>query len=356
MNITFLTASLGSGGAERVVSLLANRMAGMGHRVEIVCLKFDDVYYQTREDVKVTIAIRECPGNLLKRLIWLRKHVKSSGTEVCIAFTEGVYCATIAAMLGTRIPVIASERLDPASFSMLRKGLRKVLLPFVDWMVVQTEHIRSTYSTALQRRTSVIFNPVNEKVYSLESSVRDNVVISVARLFPQKNQRMLIKAFAKATVDFSDWKLVIYGEGPLRDSLESMVESLNLKGRVLLPGRSERIIEELNKAGVFALSSDYEGMSNAMIEAVCVGLPVVSTRVSGTESLIKEGKNGFVVDCGDVEAMAIVLRRLMGDEELRKKMGKESKAMADKFRIEVIVEEWLSLIETVVWRSKRASR
>ena len=399
MNITFLTASLGSGGAERVVSLLANRMSEMGHHVEIICLMYDDVYYQTKPEVKLTVVPRVCPGNLIKRLFWLRRYVQKSGTEVCVAFTEGVYCATICALLGTGIPVIASERLDPHYMSWQRNLLKKIFLPHAAWLVVQTEHIKSYFKGKVAKKTSIILNPVNEKVFEITGerlmvngdglTVKENTIISVARLFPQKRQEVLIKAFAKITEKYPEWKLVIYGEGPERAKLEKLIASLNdnesylntkvtedktigpkeqksqnevhgderlmvnderlkIKERILLPGRCETIIEELNKAKIFALSSDYEGLSNAMLEAVCVGLPIVSTRVSGTDELIREGVNGYVVDCGDTDALAEALEKLMGDEKKIQQFSAESRKMAEQFRLDHIVRDWLELMERVI--------
>jgi len=430
MNITFLTASLGSGGAERVVSLLANRMSEMGHQVEIICLMYDDVYYQTKPEVTLTVVPRVCPGNIIKRLFWLRRYVQKSGTEVCVAFTEGVYCATICALLGTGIPVIASERLDPHYMSWQRNLLKKIFLPHAAWLVVQTEHIKSYFRGKVAQKISIILNPVNEKVFEIANdnddenenyltehkdtktqrvfnderlmvngdglTVKENTIISVARLFPQKRQEVLIKAFAKIAEKYPEWKLVIYGEGPERAKLEKLIASLNdndddddnhlntkvteelmvngdrlmvndeglmvngderlmvngeslkIKERILLPGRCETIIEELNKAKIFALSSDYEGLSNAMLEAVCVGLPIVSTQVSGTDELIHEGVNGYVVGCGDTDALAEALEKLMGDEKKIQQFSTESRKMAEQFRLDHIVRDWLELMERVI--------
>ena len=349
MKITFLTASLGSGGAERVVSLLANRMTEMGHQVEIICLLYDDIFYNIHSGVNITIAPEECPGNLGKRLWWLRRYVKKSRTDICIAFTEGVYCATICALMGTGIPVIASERLDPHFMSWKRNLLKKVFLPHAAWLVVQTEHIKKYFHGSIAKRTSIILNPVNDRVYDIEPCKKENTIISVARLFPQKRQEILIKAFAKIAERFPEWKLVIYGEGPERDSLESLVSSFKsqVSSRILLPGRCETVIEEMNKAKIFAFSSDYEGLSNAMLEAVCVGLPIVSTRVSGTDELIRDGVNGYVVNLGDTEALAKALERLMADETKTQGFSIESRKLAESFRMDTIVEEWLSLVRKV---------
>jgi len=363
MNITFLTASLGSGGAERVVSLLSNRMLEMGHLVEIICLMYDDVYYQMKPEVKLTVVPRVCPGNIMKRLFWLRHHLLKEKPDVVIPFTEGVYCFTIAALLGTGIPIIASERLDPTAMSLSRKILKRLLLPYADWLVVQTESIKAYFPKSIQKKTSVIYNPVREDVFenpSMDSRVQSsnaassvessklNRIISVARLYPQKNQKMMIEAFAKIADEFPDWQLVIFGEGPLRAELESLVSSFKLDGRVLLPGRTEHVIEELRKSKIFCLSSDYEGMSNSMIEAICVGLPIITTKVSGTEELITNGENGFVVEVGDVEGLTDSIHILIKNEALRIRMGYVSLNESYKFSLNEIKEQWCRLIIKII--------
>ena len=350
MRITFLLASLGSGGAERVVSLLANKMVEREHQVEIICLKFNDVYYQTDSRVKVTLAMQQTQ-NRLTEVFWLRKFIKKQNPDVVIPFTEGVYCFTILSLLGTGIPIIASERLDPAAMSKTRKILKRILLPFADWLVVQTQSIKEYFPKSIQKKTSIIYNPVNEESLSPALPLREgrhNRVISVGRLYPQKNQEMMIRAFAKVADKFPDWQLVIYGEGPLRAELEFLVSSLKLQNHVFLPGRTEHVIEELRKSKIFCMSSDYEGMSNAMIEAICVGLPIISTNVSGTEELIRDGENGFIVEIGGEERFTNCISQLISSPSLQDKMSMKNIQLAKIFNIDHIVDEWISLINTVV--------
>jgi glycosyltransferase involved in cell wall biosynthesis len=349
MKIIFSLASLGSGGAERVVSLLANKMVEQGLQVEIICLKFNEVYYQLHPEVKVTLAMQQTK-NRLTEVFWLRKHIKQEKPDVVIAFTEGVYCFTIATLLGTKIPVIASERLDPSAMTWKRNLLKRLLLPYADWLVVQTKTIKEYFPMNIQKKTSVIYNPVRESIshstlHTPHSTL--NQIISVARLYPQKNQEMMIRAFAKIADKYPDWELVIYGEGPRRQSLQLIIDNLQLTDRVQLPGRTEKVIDELRKSKIFCLSSDYEGMSNSMIEAICVGLPVVSTKVSGTDELIQDGVNGLLVDIGDEQGMTDALEKLIQDEELMKKMGEENREKASLFQIETIVNEWMKLINRV---------
>lgn len=352
MKIIFLVASLGSGGAERVVSLLSNKLVERGHNIEIVCLKYNDVYYKLSQGVNVVLAMRQT-RNRLTEIFWLRKYIKKEKPDVVIPFTEGVYCFTILALLGTGIPIIASERLDPASMSKTRKVLKRLLLPYVDWMVVQTQSIKEYFPKSIQIKTTVIFNPVNDDVFKPSSAITKkggklNRLISVGRLYPQKNQQMMIRAFARVADQFPEWQLVIYGEGPLRAELEALVSSLCLQDRVSLPGRTENVIEELRKSQIFCLSSYYEGMSNAMIEAICVGLPIVTTKVSGTENLINEGENGYLIEINNEVSFAEKIAELMSSTILRKRMSVNNQQFVSLFKTDNIINEWIQLIIKVI--------
>lgn len=155
---------------------------------------------------------------------------------------------------------------------------------------------------------------------------------------------MLIRAFAKVKDTFPSYKLVIYGEGYLRSELEKLIADLGLVGRVDLPGTTTKILEEVKRSKVFCLSSDYEGMSNAMIEAMCLGTPVISTKVSGTDELINDGENGLLVDLGDIDGLAQAFNRLLGDENLQKQFADKCLAMSPIFKIDSIVKKWEELI------------
>jgi len=358
MKITFVTSTLTSGGAERVISLLANNFSERGYEVEMIALtSISPDYYSLNTNVKFIHADKVSKGGLPGELWWFRQHIKKEQADVVIAFMEAVYEFVLLALLGTKVPVISSERLDPALISWPRKVLRWLLLPTTTAHVVQTQHIKNYYSKRIQKKTHIIYNPVNEKVFQVkvdrlkvkdreevEGEERLNRIISVGRLYPQKNQKMMIEAFAQVSERYPDWKLVIYGEGYLREDLESLVERLKVKDKVLLPGRCETVIEEVAKSKVFCLSSDYEGMSNAMIEALCVGTPVISTRVSGTDELIRDGENGLLVDIGDTEGLTQAFEKLLSNQELRAQIGKEGQKSATKFKTDTIVDQWENLV------------
>ena len=386
MKITFVTSTLTSGGAERVISLLANNFAGRGYEVEMIALtSISPDYYTLNPKVRFIHADKVSKGGLFGELWWFRKHIKKEQPDVVIAFMEAVYEFVLLAPLGTKFPVISSERLDPALISWPRKVLRWLLLPTTTAHVVQTQQIKQYYNKQIQKKTHIIYNPVNERVFEtsydndndddnfklkvkegeevkgdglkgkdreevkgdrlmVKGEERLNRIISVGRLYPQKNQKMMIEAFAKIAPKFPEWSLVIYGEGHQRKALELLVERLKVKDRVLLPGRCETVIEEVAKSKVFCLSSDYEGMSNAMIEALCVGTPVISTKVSGTDELIRNGENGLLVDIGDTEGLAKAYEKLLSNQELREQLGKEGQKLAAQFKTDTIVDQWEKLV------------
>ena len=347
MKLTFVTATLTSGGSERVMSIVANKMQERGYEVEIVCLNDQIVFYPINEGIMIThVEVEAGTKSLPKKLWWFRKHIQKTQPDVVIAFMVSVYTVTLLALMGIGIPVISSVRNDPAYSNLRKKITRKLLLPRSAHVVVQTQQIKKFFNKSIQNMTTVIYNPVNEKVFKLQPTKKENRIISVGRLYPQKDQKTMIEAFAKVSEHHPDWKLVIYGEGPERKALEKMIQDprFKIQDKVLLPGRSENIIDELNKSKIFCLSSVYEGMSNALVEAICVGLPIVTTKVSGTEELIKNGENGFIVNIGDKESMAKALTKIIEDENLQNQFAEKNKAQAIKFETNTIVNQWEQVI------------
>lgn len=168
MKLSFVTANLGSGGAERVTSLLANQLCQRGYEVEIVFFRDRLVFYELDERVKIVVIGEQCHSEAMwRKMLWLRKYVKELEPDVVIPFRVSVYCTTILSLLGMSVPIIASERIDPHIPDSYWTCLRKLLLPFVKHLVVQTAYIKSYYPKFIQKKTSVIPNPVRDEVFSL---------------------------------------------------------------------------------------------------------------------------------------------------------------------------------------------
>ena len=351
MKITFVTATLTSGGSERVISILANELANRGHNVSIILLREPIVFYDINDNVNIVFANDYCK-NLLSKILWLRKHVKANAPDIVIPFMTAIYCITILSLLGTSIPIISSERIDPRYSSKLRRFLRWLLLRFTSHLVVQTNEIKQFYSKKIQAKTSIIANPVSEDVFHDYCVKKEKQIINVGRLYDQKNHMLLIDAFCDIANKYPEYKLTIYGEGPLRNTLTEHIASLGLQDRVFLPGRSEQIIIELQKSEIFCLSSDYEGMSNALIEAMCVGLPIVTTRVSGVDDMLINGTNAIIVPVKSRQKLAEALDKIIASPQIRNTFARNNKNAANKYRTENIIRSWEQVIMSTINKSK----
>lgn len=352
MKIYLVTNGLTSGGSERVLSLLANSLSTMyGYHVEVIVLMGRDVFYSIDSGVKLVFAEDECASkSIAKKIIWLRKYLKTSKPDVIIAFLNRVYSLTALASVGLNIPIIASERNDPRHFSFFYKILIRLTWPLIDHMVVQTQYIKEYYPKYVQRKMSIIVNPVNDDVWSIKIASereRKDIIISVGRLYPQKNQKMLIDAFFEIHKKFPTYKLHIYGEGILRNVLEDKIKEKHLEDSVLLMGRSHEILEKMNESKLLCMTSIYEGMSNVMMEAICIGLPVITTKVSGTDELLEDAKNGYVVEQNDVENFIKKTTKVISDKELYNQLSKNCIVKSKKFESSFVFSQWNDLINKI---------
>ena len=343
--VVFVTDTLLSGGAERVISVVANSLS-LEYQVEIICLRNKDVFYEIAPSIRV-LSLPDC--SWVKKFILLRKVLAESHTNVVIAFMRNVYEFTMMASLGLGLSIVPCERVDPKIAPFFSKIIRGLLLPFASKFVVQTDEMKDYFRKSIQKKTIVIANPVDDSFLRepVAFEDRDDIIVSVGRLAPQKDFKTLIRAFSFISDQFPSYSLVIYGEGPQRDELQSYIKSMGLEERVKLPGRSNEIYKELSKSKVFAQTSLFEGMSNAVIEAVCSGLPIVTTAVSGAKQIVKENVNGFIVGVGKDGEVANRIEQLISNISLLKRFSEASYNMRDLYRIESVSEEWKILINEV---------
>ena len=323
----FFIGTLCGGGAERVVSILASRMAEQEMQVEVLTYYDKPIAYEVSPKVKIT-AIETFTGskNKLYNLLQIRKYFKKNA-QVVISFLAPFNMMAIAANFGNGIPIIVADRNDPTkvpSNKLLRKT-RDFLYMFADGIVVQTKKNQEYFGKAVQKKSIVIYNPINLGEYAgaaLEFPKKKKFV-TAGRLMPQKNQKMMIKAFAKILKLHPEYQLVIYGEGPCRAELELLIKELRIENSVLLPGNTTSLHEKMMDAEVFLLSSDYEGMPNALIEAMCMGLPCISTKVSGATDLIINHENGILTELDNQEEFESAMLQLIGHPKLAEQLAKK---------------------------------
>lgn len=212
------------------------------------------------------------------------------------------------------------------------------LYRFADAIFVQTYEMKSFYPTYLQKKMSVLENPLDFKEMDKQCDGHNidkkNIVISVGRLEKQKDFASLIKAYKKVVLKHPDWSLKIYGQGNCKEELNNLIEKENLLDTVELCGVTHTPFLEMKRSKIFILSSFYEGFPNVLCEAMYAGLPCISTRCEcGPAELIQDGKNGFLVNIGDIDAMADRMITLIENEDMRMSMGRE--ATKDTMRLDM---------------------
>lgn len=349
MKITFFIGEFNGGGAERVISILANYIVDRGFDVEILKYHNTENVYFTDERVVID-SVEEhtnSRNSLIKNILWLRKYFKKD-TDIVVSFLAPFNIIAIIANMFNTTPIIVADRNDPSytPTNVFIRFVRNVLYRFADGIVLQTKKNKDYFSKGIQNKSVIIYNPIDigDNLGLALKSDKEQVIVSVARLEKQKNQKILINAFKNIADEFKEYKLCIYGEGSYRSELEAYINELGLIGRILLPGNITDVINKIASARMFVLSSDYEGMSNALIEAMCIGLPVISTKVSGSEDLIRHNENGLLVDVNDEEALTKAIRSLLNSNVLCERFGEQATKITSLLNNDIICDKWLKYI------------
>jgi len=350
MKIVFAIPCLGFGGAERVVSVLSNELV-KEHDVTILLLAGDSEVAYTLDNRVKLVAV---DGGAISTWLDFRKKCKALAPDVVIAFLTDIGVMSAFFLLGTGIPVIASERNDPSAkgekLSLKLKILNFISSHVMKGYVFQSEGARDYYPNYVRKKSTIILNPVDSvKLPTRDQKSIDNRIVSVGRLNPQKNHRMLIEAFALSTAS-ADHTLHIYGEGALRNELSELIKELGMENKIFLEGNQAQVHEKIKNAKLFVFTSDYEGLPNALMEAMAIGLPCISTDCSpgGARMLIKDGKNGILIPCGDAERLTLKLDELCRDQQKLYELGNNARMIRQKANIGTVVDAWEAFIKSIV--------
>jgi len=364
MNLTLVIYSLTCGGAERIISIMANYWAAKGWRITL--LTFDDgtVPPFFNLDSRISHIPLGIAGNSpnpiiaiwnnFQRIQTLKSAIAHSKPDAAIGFMETTNVIILLATRGLNIPAIVSEHSDPASNPIGRiwEQMRQWTYPFADRIVVLTKGAMNYFSNKLQARACIIPNPV--LLPQIESNLskkllNERTVIAVGRFGREKGFDLLLRAFAKLKVRYPEWTLTILGEGALRPELESLRHQLGLAECVHFPGQVKNPYEFLKQAELFVMSSRYEGFPNALCEAMACGLPVISTDCPwGPREIIRHDLDGILVPNEDVSALAAAMACLMSNEGERKRLATHAPEVTERFGLEKIMQMWEVVIEEVI--------
>ncbi|MGN1181345.1 MAG: glycosyltransferase [Suilimivivens sp.] len=357
--IVFHINSLGKGGAEHVVSMLSGFFAVDGYEVVIITLWRAEEEYELPEGVsRINLGDRQERKGRWKRAVGrftdLRKAILEENPDIVISFCNKANFRSAFSMAGMKTPLLISVRNDP------EKDYAPYKLP-VWWMerkasgcVFQTKEAQKFFRSGLQKKSRVIWNLIDEKY--LKTEKKDNkgyFIAAVGRISSQKNHMLLLKAFHRIKDKFQDTELRIYGEDcekDVREALDRFVTEQGLSDRVRFMGQSSHLEKDLQGAKLFVLPSDYEGMPNALAEAMVLGLPVIATDCpcGGCAMLIEDGVSGILVPVRDEEKMAQAMEKLLADRELAESMGRNAARISDKISPEKVYEEWKTYVESII--------
>lgn len=350
MKLIFVTSSLGFGGAERVASELASQFSNQQEvLVVITSIKQKESYSCGKAQIVYLSASQKISP--FKKIRKLHTLFKNWSPDAVIAFPDpcSFYAAKAAEKLG--IPVICSERNAPrySPTNPLMRMVRTWSYRLATRVVFQTEEARDYFGKSIRKKGVIISNPYQQRSQCFRKP--EAKIISAGRFTPQKNFICLIDAFALFHNKFPDYSLTIFGEGPERANLEKEVHLKGLDTWVSLPGFSDHIESAFETASVFAMSSDHEGMPNALLEAAAAGVPCVSTDcpVGGPRKLIGPNPNDVLVPVGDSQAIASGLEKIISDYDATSKTCLDyAMQLKNELSIESISNQWLSVINSAI--------
>lgn len=358
--IAFHLNCLEQGGAERVVTNLANQFAGQGYEVLIATEWYGENEFQTDPRVRrVHVGLREADHHrhrlvqFLLRVKYLRQFLKEEKPDILIPFARKALYRGLMAAYFDKTPVLISIRTDPAGHYEEKSDKIQIplLFPRADGCVFQTEGAREFFAPRLQKNSRIILNPIHPKYIGVpRPETRNKTVVQSGRLVDFKNQPMLIRAFVEVHKKHPDYDLKIYGGDSFdgtKEILEALIAENQAQDYIHLMGASDTLEKDLVDAALFAFTSDWEGLPNALMEAMALGLPIVATDCpcGGPRTIMTDGVDGLLIPIKDQRALEDGINRLIEDPELAERLGREARKIADRANGEAVFAQWKDYIE-----------
>ncbi len=358
MKVGFLINDLNAGGAERATVSLANYFVSHDVQTNIITFKSCESFYPLDskvchcmvdfDDIEQGLSVKRLLG-AIKRMFRIRSFIKSLDCDVLVGMSFSMTWYAVFATIFTKTKSIGTERNNPYKYKSgkLNTILRKVFYKICDGYIFQTKKAAGFFTEELRKTDIIIPNAIfNESIYDLEPPVqREKIICSVGRLTHQKRFDLLIDAYAHIHEKFPDYKLIIFGEGELRNELVNQIERLRLTENIYLPGTNPDAVKVVNRSSVFVLSSDLEGMPNALMEALAMGVPCVSTRCDmGPEELICHNESGLLVEVGNVDEIAYGITKILKNQDFAEKLSMNARKLIETHSIDRISNVWLDYL------------
>ena len=348
MRIGFIAHGLSNGGAERVESILANFLAQNGHEVLFIAALSAEKTYEL--DERVIYKHRPAKSNnmiikLIQKNINVYRDIKNFKADVIISFLTN---EAFLVGLTTNAPIICTLRNDPYNYNntSFKKIIRKYLFKISKKVVFQTIGAKNYFDEDIRSKGVIIGNPLKSDLPYWKDYPHEKWIITACRLEKQKNIPMMLESFAEFKKRFPEYCLKICGTGQLLNELESYAEELNIRDSVDFLGFQSDVHDIMARSEMFILTSDYEGVSNSMLEALSMGMPVVCTDSSpgGAATYINDGVNGVLIPVGDTKAFNNAMVKVISDTNFKKQISTEAVNIRNELDINRILEMWKSVI------------
>lgn len=346
-SILIILGSMGRGGAERVISIVSDYFCRRGWKVYIALLLFNNVDYELNKNVTVIDLSGKVQSRYKRLPEWvfgIRRLVKKIKPDRVLSFAARINIIVQIACLGLKQKIIVSERNDPymdGRSGWIDLGTR-LLYPKADAVIFQTKRAESYFSRYKLRNTYIVPNPISVSCYS--GKIKPGKIVTVGNLKKQKNQAMLIQAFAGIQNHCQGTELHFYGDGSLKSELEQLAFENGISNKVFFHGNVRDVHQQIADAHIFVLSSSYEGLSNALLEAMMMGLACISTECAGADEYIRNGDNGILVPVGDVGALTTSMITLLKDVQYSRKLGEVAHHDSIEFSSENVLQKWYEII------------
>lgn len=345
LKIAFISNHLYGGGSERVLIALANYFCDY-YDVNIVSFE-NEKTYPINKSIKLFNVGQG--NNLIVQAKKIRKVLKVLKPNIVVSFEYFVNLCTIIAAYGLNSRIIVSERNDPAivGSGIIKDRLRNYLYSKVFKLVCQTNDAKEYFPEYIKEKTVVIMNPLKNDLPLPYVGIRDKKIVTFCRLNKQKNLRLLIKAFGRFHEDFKDYKLTIYGDGPEKTDLIKFINLMNLNECITLVPNTKDVHSLILKSSMFVSSSDYEGLSNSMLESLAIGLPTICTDCpcGGARMVIEDNYNGLLVPTNDEVALCLAMKKIATDSGYANVLAQNASQIKQKLNINKIALQWERLFK-----------
>ena len=344
MNILFIINHLNAGGAEKILTVVANSFSKKNHKITIAKVSHDESFYVLEKEINILHIVNK-NHKPLDLIFGIKSTISEIQPDIIISFGTTMNIYSIIASKFSSVPIIVSEHTNfhRAKNEFWRK-LRRLFYPFTDMLIVLTEYDYNKYDYV--RNVKQIYNPLELSSRHVDIK-REKIILAVGRLHKVKGFDLLLKAFAN--IDNSEWRLLILGDGQERSNLELLAKELKIDQRVSMPGIIKDIELYYKKASIFVLSSRAEGFPGALCEAMGYGCPSIAFNcISGPNEIINDNFDGILVEPENVKELAKQIKNLQNNPVKRIQFSKNGKKIIERLNTNTITNKWLDHIISII--------